>query len=261
MESKKVDVLDHGFVSLVDKMQQGVAIKTVNSARISHGKESSGYNDKDKKLVGFLWDNEHTSPFRHSYYTFHIKSPLFVFRQISKYQVGSTWRTYEVNGEEVSAEVFDHFYDTDKGCSWNEISGRYTELKEEFYIPDMFRTNIGQANKQASVDITKAGISSYTGEELSINDRWKDMFNYACKRQFMMYKDFLMDGMAKELARLILPQNIYTEAYWTVSLQGVLHFLKQRLAESAQFEIQEYARAIKSLISDDLDLLGINYEK
>lgn len=261
MELKKVNVLDYGFVSLVDKMQQDVAIKTVNSARISHGKESTGYNDKDKKLVGFLWDNEHTSPFRHSYYTFHIKSPLFVFRQISKYQVGSTWRTYEVNGEEVSAEVFDHFYDTDKGCSWNEISGRYTELKEEFYIPDMFRTNIGQSNKQASVDITKVSFSSYTGEESSINDDWRNKFKEICIGQFLWYKKFLDGGMAKELARLILPQNIYTEAYWTVSLQGVLHFLKQRLAEGAQFEIQEYARAIKSLINDDLELLGINYEK
>ena len=75
----------------------------------------------------FLWQHGHTSPFRHSFYTFHWKAPLFVFRQAFKYQVGSGWRTYEVEGQEVSLAVFDVLFDTDKGCSWNEISGRYVE--------------------------------------------------------------------------------------------------------------------------------------
>jgi len=91
-----------GFVALVDRMQQDPALKVVNSARISYDKQKSEHEDKDRKLASFLWEHGHTSPFRHSFYTFHWKAPLFVFRQAFKYQVGSGWRTYEVEGETVA---------------------------------------------------------------------------------------------------------------------------------------------------------------
>lgn len=221
-----------GFVELVDKMQQDTALKVVNSARISHGKSKEQFDDKDKKLVSFLWDNEHTSPFRHSYYTFHIKAPLFVFNQWKKYQIGSTWFSNEM-------------YDTDKGCSWNEVSGRYTQLKGEFYIPSMFRSNT-KANKQSS--------------EVNINLDHKFLarnYTYHCEETYKNYLKLIEEGVCKEQARLILPQNIYSESYWTVSLQAVLHFLNQRLKPDAQEEIQMYARLIKDSIHEDLDKLGL----
>ena len=126
-----IEALDDGigFVGLVDRMQQDAALKVVNSARISYDKQKTSVGDGDRKLSGFLWKHGHTSPFRHSFFTFHWKAPLFVFRQAFKYQVGSGWRTYDVDGNEVAIEVFDVMYDTDKGCSWNEIrrnSGRIT---------------------------------------------------------------------------------------------------------------------------------------
>ena len=125
-----IETLDDGigFVALVDRMQQDPALKVVNSARISYEKQKRDYGEGDKKLAGFLWQHGHTSPYRHSFYTFHWKAPLFVFRQAFKYQVGSGWRTYEVGGEAVSLEVFDVLFDTDKGCSWNEVSGRYVQV-------------------------------------------------------------------------------------------------------------------------------------
>ena len=142
-----------GFVKLVDRMEQNHALKVVNSARISYNSKKDEFDEKDRKLTGFLWEHGHTSPFRHSFYTFHVKAPLFVLRQWLKYQVGSTWRTYEVEGEEVSVEAFDLMFDTDKGCSWNELSGRYVEMEPEFYVPKKFRSNPSHGNKQSSAEL------------------------------------------------------------------------------------------------------------
>jgi thymidylate synthase (FAD) len=236
-----------GFVSIVDRMQQDVALKVVNSARISYNTQKKEFDDKDQKLSKYLWNGGHTSPYRHSFYTFHIKSPLFVFRQWWKYQVGSTWREYEVDGTSVSLEVFDGMFDTDKGCSWNEISGRYVEWGNEFYIPKVMRANPAHGNKQASVNLA----DDYDHERTQ-NDMSK-----SCYDSVQTYKYLLSVGVAKEIARMVLPQNMYSEAYWTVSLQGVLHFLEQRLDSHAQYEIQQYAKGIKFLIQPDLDMLGI----
>jgi thymidylate synthase (FAD) len=223
---------DIGFIELVDKMTNDTALKVVNAARISHGKSKEEFDEKDQKLVKYLWQHEHTSPFRHTYYTFHIKAPLFVFNQWKKYQIGSTWMSNEM-------------YDTDKGCSWNEVSGRYTQLKPEFFIPKTFRTQ-SKENKQGSVE-ANLDHQFYANHMAEITD-----YLY---RQYLQLID---RGIAKEQARLILPQNIYSESYWTVSLQAVLHFLHQRLKPEAQYEIRMYAERIKFAISEDLDRLGIS---
>lgn len=239
------------FVSLVDKMEVDAPLKTVNSARISYANTKGTFDDKDKKLASFLWENEHTSPFRHSYFTFHIKAPLFLFNQLKKYQVGSGFRTYEVNQETVSLGVFDHFYDTDKGCSWNEISGRYVQTSKDFYIPEKARANPPHGNKQASKEI---GPESKTHEIMR-----SEMF-LAIKSAMDTY-DFLINlGVAKEVARMILPQNIYSECYWTVSLQSIIHFLHQRLKPDAQLEIRLLAEGIYQLMDSTLTKLGITKE-
>lgn len=229
----KLNIHDNiGFVELVDKMQNDTALKVVNAARLSHGKSKEEFDEKDKKLVKYLWEHEHTSPFRHTYYTFHIKAPLFVFNQWKKYQIGSTWMSNEM-------------YDTDKGCSWNEVSGRYTQLKPEFYIPNKFRSPV-KDNKQGSE----------VNEELDHKDLNK-LYTLLANSAYNVYTDLLDTGVCKEQARMILPQNIYSESYWTVSLQAVLHFLHQRLKPEAQYEIRMYALLIKDLISEDLKRLGI----
>jgi thymidylate synthase (FAD) len=240
-----------GLVSLVDTMKEDIPLKVINSARISYNKRKNTFKDSDQSLTKYLWNHEHTSPFRHSYYTFHCKCPLFVFRQWIKYQVGSTWRGYFVDHDNVSIEIFDYLYDTDKGCSWNEISGRYVELKPEFYIPKKFRTNTGHANKQASGDIEWDDARHET-----VYNTWR----YRSERAFQEYKEYLEMGIAKELARSMLPQNIYTQAYWTASLQAILHFLHQRLKLDAQYEIRMYAESIYELLKNDLDRVGISRE-
>lgn len=240
-----------GFVSLVDQMQNNTALKVVNSARISYNKTKEEFDEKDKKLTKFLWDHQHTSPFRHTFYTFHIKAPLFVFRQWMKYQVGSVWKTFEISGQDVSLDIIDHFYDDDKGCSWNEISGRYVELKPEFYFPAKLRGNPPHGNKQTSEEQFYMGPIEYNLNQMA----------HAVDKAYSIYEGLIKTGVAKEIARMILPQNIYSEAYWTCSLQSVIHFLNQRMKPDAQFEIRKYAEAIYNLLKEDLNQIGINYEK
>lgn len=241
---------DVGFVALVDRMQQDAALKVVNSARISYSKQKREMEESDTKLARFLWVHGHTSPYRHSFFTFHWKAPLFVFRQAFKYQVGSTWREYEIEGESVSAEAFDVLFDTDKGCSWNEISGRYVKWTPEFYVPLRMRANPPHGNKQASVELPDD--FDHEGERRRMTEE--------CERAFALYRERIERGVAKEIARICLPQNVYTQAYWTVSLQGVVHFLSQRLKADAQFEIRRYAEGVFRLIESDLERLGISRE-
>ena len=239
-----------GFVALVDRMQVDTALKVVNSARISYDKRKTQYDEKDQKLCRFLWEHGHTSPYRHSFYTFHWKAPLFVFRQAFKYQVGSGWREYAVDGNEVSLEVFDVLFDTDKGCSWNEVSGRYVQWTPEFYVPKVMRGNPPHGNKQSSVALDPSFD----------HERERERMLEECRRNYQLYEERLARGVAKELARLLLPQNVYSQAYWTVSLQGVLHFLEQRLKPDAQHEIRAYAEGVYQLVREDLERIGVRRE-
>jgi thymidylate synthase (FAD) len=236
-----------GFVALVDRMREDHAAKVVNAARISYSRRKETLDEADQKLARYLWVHGHTSPYRHSFYTFHWKAPLFVFRQAFKYQVGSTWREYEADGVSISVEAFDVLFDTDKGCSWNEVSGRYVEWTPEFYVPERMRANPGHGSKQASVELP-AGFD-HAGERARMLAE--------CEESYRRYRERLERGVAKEIARTCLPQNLYTQAYWTVSLQGVIHFLEQRLKRDAQHEIRCYAEGVLSLVSADLERLGI----
>jgi thymidylate synthase (FAD) len=246
-----IECLDDGigFVALVDRMQVDHAAKVVNAARISYDKSREGYDEaRDKALCTFLWKHGHTSPYRHSFYTFHWKSPLFVFRQAFKYQVGSGWREYEVDGQTVSLEVFDVMFDTDKGCSWNEVSGRYVQWSPEFYVPARMRANPPHGNKQASVELPPG--FDHAGERAKMIAE--------CEATFARYQARIERGVAKEIARMCLPQNLYSQAYWTVSLQGVIHFLEQRLSPDAQYEIRRHAEAVYELVASDLERIGVS---
>jgi thymidylate synthase (FAD) len=247
-----VQTLDDGigFVALVDRMRSDAALKVVNAARISYQKQKQELGEEDRKLARFLWVHGHTSPYRHSFFTFHWKAPLFVFRQAFKYQVGSSWREYEAGGESISLEAFDVLFDTDKGCSWNEISGRYVKWQPEFYLPRTMRANPPHGNKQASVELPPEFDHAAEHERM----------RQECEEMFRLYRERLERGVAKELARILLPQNVYTQAYWTVSLQGVIHFLSQRLKPDAQYEIRRYAEGVFQLVAAELERVGITRE-
>jgi len=218
----RINVLDKGFVELIDYM--GSDLRHVNSARISFDKRKTKIDDKDIKLINYLVKNRHTSPSRHIVFTFHIKAPLVVQQQQIKHRIGSDY--------------------TFKDSPENTISGRYVEWEPEFYIPAYFRQQSSN-NKQASLDkeieLDKNCPRGFT-KTIHMYEDW-------CNEAYDRYKSLLDIGVAREQARLVLPLSLYTEFYWTASLQAVVHFISLRDDDHAQWEIREYAKAMKSLIS------------
>lgn len=210
-------VLDKGYVGLVDVM--GDDLSVVNAARVSYDKQSDELSSSDRKLLNFLWKEGHTSPFRHATLSFEVYAPLMVARQHWKYAVAST------------------FVDDQNG--WNESSRRYITEEPTFYVPTAGEWRSAPENsKQGSGEPINYG----NGVELSAIllthiDKSESMYNLA-----------LQMGVCPEQARLFLPAyGMYVRYRWTVSLHGVMHFLAQRLEHDAQVEIQEYAKAVKTL--------------
>jgi thymidylate synthase (FAD) len=209
MADAEIKVLDRGFVQLVDQM--GSDLSVVNAARVSFGKRKEAFDESDAKLVRYLAKHEHTSPFRHTAMTFHVKAPIFVFRQWMKHRIGS---------------------------EFNEISGRYVVFPEdEFYVPEVFRQQ-AKVNKQGSEG------------EIAPEHREAAAKTYldACKASVAQYRALLDMGVCKEQARCVLPLGLYSEVYWTVSLQAVAHFIRLRTDSHAQWEIQEYGHAVAKLV-------------
>lgn len=218
----KIDVLNLGYVSLIDVM--GNDLEVANAARVSFDKRSELNEDgslkkKDQSLINFLWKEEHTSPFRHCVLSFEIYAPLMVARQHWKYAVAST------------------FVDDQNG--WNESSRRYITEEPAFYIPAAGDWRSAPENsKQGSGDPINYGL----GIELTMK-----LFNLieAAEKD---YTHALEMGVCPEQARLFLPAyGMYVRYRWTTSLHGLMNFLQQRLAHDAQVEIVEYAKAIKEL--------------
>lgn len=218
----KIDILDKGYVRLVDTL--GDDLSVTNAARVSYDKESKLRDDgsltlNDQKLIKFLWDEGHTSPFRHAAMTFEVYAPLFVARQWWKHTVASS-HVDDQNG-------------------WNESSRRYITENEEFYIPKGHEWRSKPENsKQGSGEPLITDVGGYFTNKL-----W-DTVESGKK----LYDKALEAGIAPEQARLFLPAyGMYVRWRWTVSLHGALNFLNQRLPQDAQHEIREYAEAVKQL--------------
>lgn len=235
---KTTKVLDHGHVELFDAMLLDPRLKVANAARVSYKKETKEYSEKDAKLVKFLFNHGHFSTYRHSYFSFRIKAPLFVFRQWWKYQVGSNWE----EESEVGSPII--IPDT----SWNEVSGRYAEMEPQFYVPQIIRGQ-SKINKQGSSADVISEIDGGTPHKLIIE---------ASAAAYETYNKLIKAGVAKEIARIMLPQNIYSECIWTCSLQTLIHVFTQRLKNDAQYEIREYAWAMYAILHDTLgDIIDI----
>ena len=214
----KIEVLDSGFIEVIDHL--GTDLTVVNSARVSFGKRQTVYEEGDRKLVRFLAKNKHYSPFRHMIIQFHIKAPEFVMRQWYKHVVGIETTN--------SSATKDH--------AWNELSGRYVPVKD-FYKPLVWR--------QQSTD-NKQGSGDNMPDDL--NAECQKIFDNFMKNVEESYENLLKIGVAKEQARTILPLNQYTEIYWTASFQAIMNFLELRTEKTAQWEIRQYAIAIKKLV-------------
>lgn len=205
---RRIDVLDHGFVELVDSM--GDDNRIAQSARVSYGTGLKG-PEQDAKLVRYLLRNAHTSPFEQVVFTFHMSMPIFVARQIVRHRTARL----------------------------NEISARYTELEDKFYIPKLERIQgQGKENKQGSSGSLEIEDASCARDKIAMNSR--DAYEY--------YQELLELGVSRELARMVLPLNIYTRWYWQMDLNNLFKFLKLRLDPHAQYEVQVYAEAIYELI-------------
>ncbi len=222
MENNLIQVLDKGYVRLVDKM--GSDLSVVNAARASFAKESKEFTQQDAKLLNFLARENHMSPFRHAFATFEFKAPLMVARQHWKYVVGS-----------------DHTMD-----SWNESSRRYITMDPEFYFPAADEWRLApEDKKQGSHGVADPFIGSMLTQELMV---------YAEKGE-ALYNMAMEGGIAAEQARLFLPAySMYVIYRWSCSLQSVILFLTQRLSEDSQVEIQKYAKAVHELIQPEFPM-------
>ena len=208
MAHPEIPVLDRGFVQLIDHM--GSDLSVVNAARVSFGKRKDVFEDGDEKLVNYLAKHEHTSPFRHTAITFHVKAPIFVFRQWMKHRIGS---------------------------EFNEISGRYVEFPEdEFHVPESFR-------RQAKVN--KQGSEGEIDEDC--RGRAREAYLASCRNSVAEYKTLISLGVCKEQARCVLPLALYSEVYWTVSLQAVAHFIRLRTDGHAQWDIRQMTEKMITL--------------
>jgi thymidylate synthase (FAD) len=213
----KIDVLDEGYVRLVDTLGNDLSI--VNAARVSYDKESNEFEPRDAKLIEFLIREGHTSPLRHTALTFEVYAPLFVARQWWKHAVASS-----------------HIDDQN---GWNESSRRYITEDEKFYIP-------GPEQWRSKPENSKQGSGQPIDENLGAFYFKKLIETVASGTS--LYHQAMDDNVAPEIARLFLPAyGMYVRWRWTASLQSVMTFLDQRLEHDAQVEIQEYAKAIKDL--------------
>ena len=204
----KIDVLDHGFVRLVDHM--GGDLSVVRAARVSYDAAWRAGEDQgsDDRLIRYLWKNHHTTPFEAVTFTFEVKAPIFIFRQWHRHR---TW-------------------------SFNELSARYRELPEEFYVPDpaLIGTQ-STSSKQARI------IGDGTDRDSA------ELIKDSCGLAFEAYRQLLARGVPRELARSVLPVATYSHMFATVNLLNLMKFLTLRSHSHAQWEIQQYAAAMQGL--------------
>lgn len=200
-----------GYVELVDVM--GNDLTVVNAARVSFGRHHASLTDRDKGLINYLAEHNHSSPFEHCMITFRIKVPLFVRSQHHRHR---TWK-------------------------FNEVSRRYTSESLDFFEPKAFRTQ-HKSNRQASNDdASEVFLSDGRGKA-------SEMISQFHQDSLKLYERLLEAGVCREQARGVLPQNLYTTYYGTIDLSNLAKFYRLRTHEGAQWEIRRVAEAMSELI-------------
>ena len=186
--------------------------RILQSARVSTGGTAVKGDKADRGLIRYLYKNKHMSPFEQVVMTFHAKVPNFVMKQFLRH------RTF----------------------SFNEYSQRYSPVIDEFYIPDCWRKQ-GEKNHQGS------GVVFNEKDNMILTEEYTRMMDNI----FDEYTSLIESGVAKEMARIIIPSSVYTEFYFTVDLRNLLHMLSLRMHEHAQYEIKVFAEAIYDIIIED----------
>lgn len=215
LKQKTISCLDHGHVTLVDVMPRlspdghtTADYAIVQSARVSYGDGTKTLNE-DRGLIRYLMRHSHTTPFEMCEFKFHCKMPIFIARQWIRHRTANV----------------------------NEYSGRYSILKDEFFIPDSARQQ-SLHNKQGG----EQKLDNATSQQFS------EYLSSFCQTAYSHYEDLLNRGVSRELARISLPINLYTEWYWKIDLHNLFHFLSLRCDGHAQYEIRVFADAMLDLI-------------
>src|SRR5215218_9826453 len=215
-----IQVLDHGFVRLDGALADDLSV--VNGARVSFGRRKEAMDDADAGLVRFLLRDRHGTPFEHNAFRFHVRCPIFVAREWFRHRVGS----------------------------FNEFSMRYAKATDDFYVPEPedVRTQVG-----------KPGAYSFEPVEPELAEAARDELRAVYEAAFETYERLVEQGVARELARAVLPVGAYTEFYWTVNARALMNFVSLRNAETAQREIRRYAEAVEHFLAERMPVTHVAF--
>lgn len=219
---KEIKVLDRGFVRLVDYM--GNDKRIAQAARVSYGEGTKTFR-QDEILIDYLLRHQHTSPFEHVVLELHCKMPIFVARQWVRHRMARI----------------------------NEISGRYSVMADEFYLPPEDQIKGQSEDKKQSRSLHEVPAEMRT-KVLEILKRDQGS-------AYTSYKELIDDNIARELARINLPLSLYTQWYWQMDLHNLFHFLELRMDSHAQWEIREYANAIAGIAKAVAPLAYASFEQ
>ena len=219
---KEYKVLDYGFVRLVDYL--GGDARIVQSARVSYG-EGTKTVRQDKGLIHYLMRNSHMSPFEQVIFTFHVKMPIFVARQWVRHRT----------------------------ARMNEISGRYSVMKDEFYLPAAGEVRFqNQTNRQGS---SEAAVPE------TLQQKVIQLLKTSGEAASRAYNELIAEDIARELARINLPLSLYTEMYWQIDLRNLFNFLNLRMDNHAQKEIRVYAETMAEIVKTVVPLAWEAFEE
>jgi thymidylate synthase (FAD) len=231
---REIKILDKGFVRVVDVMGEDSSI--VQAARVSYASGTKTINE-DRGLIRFLMRHKHTTPFEMCEIKLHIKCPIFVARQWLRHRTANV----------------------------NEMSARYSTIEDDFFVPSeedlSTQSAMNKQGRQGSCDISEIDCKSIVEKISSVSQNSFDEYN-------IMLNEY---NLTRELARIVLPQNAYTQFYWKIDLHNLLHFLRLRAHKKAQKEIRDYAFAILEIVKqwvpltyeafDDYIANSVNFSK
>jgi thymidylate synthase (FAD) len=206
-----LSLLDHGFVRLDDAMADDLSV--ANAARVSFARRKADLDEADAGLIRFLMRERHGTPFEHNSFRFHVRCPIFVAREWFRHRIGS----------------------------FNEFSMRYARATEDFYVPDAddVRTQVG-----------KPGAYTFERVDDGLAKETREAMREVYEQAFRTYEELVDRGIAREVARAVLPVGAYTEFYWTVNARALMNFISLRNSENAQLEIRRYAEAVEAFLAE-----------
>jgi thymidylate synthase (FAD) len=210
-----IHVLDHGFVRLDDVMASDLSV--ANAARVSFARRKEELDDADAGLIRFLMRERHGTPFEHNAFRFHVRCPIFVAREWFRHRIGS----------------------------FNEFSMRYAKATDDFYVP---------APEDVRTQVGKPGAYSFETVDAELAEQTRDDMRAVYEAAFATYERLVEQGIAREVARAVLPVGAYTEFYWTINARSLMNFVSLRAAETAQREIRRYAEAVERFLEGQMPI-------